>query len=107
MFKPKIDGVIEGVKYTPEGDIDYVRGYERRDMAYSDVVILERDQLIQRLKDGKRFFTGHRQQYLGSSFETKLRIELQDRGGKTIIRTGDSEPDHDQPQDFLEGVPIF
>lgn len=103
MFKNKIDGIVEGVKYSPDGKIEYVRAYLRRDMAYSDVIILQRDELIHRLDSGEKIFTGKRKKFLGSSFDTHHQIQLIDVQGDRMIQAGETG----QTRDYLEGVPIF
>lgn len=102
MFRRKIDGVIEAVRYTPEGPIEWVRFYERRDMAYSDVLILQREELLERLEAGQLFYTGKRKQYLGNAFETNRKVITKEKNGGKIILTEESEEDHDH----LEGVPL-
>lgn len=102
MFRRKIDGVIEAVRYTPEGDIDWVRFYERRDMAYSDVLILDRDGLLERLDKGQLFYTGKRKQYQGNSFNTAKKVITKEVNGRTVILTEGADAEQDQ----LEGVPL-
>lgn len=102
MFRRKIDGVIEAVRYTPDGPIDWVRFYERRDMAYSDVLILNRDELLKRLDAGLLFYTGKRKQYQGNAFETERKVITKEKNGERIILTEGA----DAEQDHLEGVPL-
>ncbi|MDP1779148.1 MAG: hypothetical protein Q8K73_02630, partial [Anaerolineales bacterium] len=47
----KIDGVIEAVRYK-NGQITWVRAYERRGATFSDRVLLDRKTLLQRLQKG-------------------------------------------------------
>jgi hypothetical protein len=103
IFKKKVDGVIEGVKYGEGKHIDWVRVYQRRDMAYTDVIILPREELIKELESGKHYKTGQRIKYQGSSFETDLEVILNKVEDATYIQAGEV----DQPEDHLEGVPIF
>lgn len=46
MFKNKIGRFVERVNYASEGNIEYVRAYLWKDMVYTDVVILQREDLI-------------------------------------------------------------
>lgn len=103
MAKTKFDGIVEAVRYTPDGQIDWVRVYERRGAAFSDHVILQRQALIERLKTGKRFATGKRIEYHAGSFETGQTLRLVQRGGREIIATGEPK----DGQDYLAGVPII
>jgi len=98
---PKIDGVIEAVRYKG-GRIDIVRAYERRGPTFSDWVLLDRKTLIDRLQTGKRFITGQRKEYLASTFTFGKPVSLEGQNGKQVVTTslqGD--------QDLLEGVPAF
>lgn len=101
MFRRKIDGVIEAVRYTEKDAIDWVRFYESRGMAYSDVLTLDRDKLIGRLRSGELFYTGKRKQYLGNTFDTDKKVILKDQNKRTIVLTEGSNADHDH----LAGVP--
>jgi hypothetical protein len=69
MDPRKIDGVIEAVQYTNRGELAVVRAYERHGVVWSDHVLLQREELLKRLIQGKRFAVGKRKLYLGSVFE--------------------------------------
>ena len=58
MAPKKPDGVIEAVRYTPDGKISLVRVYERLGATFADRILLTREQFVQRIKAGKHFFTG-------------------------------------------------
>jgi uncharacterized protein YjhX (UPF0386 family) len=97
----KFDGVIEAVRYK-NGKIELVRCYERRGATFTDRVLLDRKTLLERLKAGKRFVTGQRREYLGSTFEVGKPVHAAGRDAKQVVTTlSDSE------QDELEGVPAF
>ncbi len=70
----KLDGVIEAVRYTPDGKIDMVRAYERRGAIYSDYLLIRRAALVEKLKAGKRFTTGTRREFLASTFDVTAEI---------------------------------
>ena len=97
----KFDGVIVAARYQG-GRIEVVRAYERRGATFSDWVLLDRGALVRKLKDGKRFVTGHRKEYLASTFEVKKPVNLIGRDGSQVLTTL-TEGDEDR----LEGVPIF
>jgi hypothetical protein len=99
MARLKLDGVIEAVRYQPGGKIGIVRAYERRGLVWSDRVLLERKELVERLEAGKRFMTGARQQYLGAVFETDQAVRL---AQGSVVTDGQAAG-----QDSLDGVPIF
>ena len=99
MTSRKVDGIIEAVRYTPGGKIAVVRVYERHGVVWSDHILIGRQELSERLRDGKRFVIGERKTYLGSMFNTGDTVcQLQD----FIVTEGQAGA-----RDFLNGVPIF
>jgi hypothetical protein len=99
MTSKKVDGIIEAVRYTPGGKIAVVRVYERHGVVWSDHILIGRQELSERLKDGKRFVIGERKTYLGSMFNTGDTVcQLQD----FIVTEGQAGV-----RDLLNGVPIF
>jgi hypothetical protein len=99
MPRKKIDGIIEAVHYLPDGKIDTVRAYERRGFIWSDHILLNRAELVERLKKGEKFATGQRTRYLGSWLETGPIV----RFDRNIVSTVGQEG----TRDLLTGVPIF
>ena len=102
MADKKFDGIVEAVHYARNGQIDFVRAYERRGVTFSDRVLLDRKTLLERLKAHKRFVTGQRTQRLASTFESGRDIQLVERGGKEFVSTH-AEASGDE----LEGVPVI
>jgi hypothetical protein len=99
----KIDGVIEAVRYNPDGQIALVRAYERRGVTYSDRVLLDRKTLLERLKAGKNFITGQRKEFLASTFEPGKTVKAVSQNGNEILTTREDASHHDE----LEGTPAF
>jgi hypothetical protein len=99
----KFDGVIEAVRYNPDGQIALARGYELRGVTYSDRVLFDRDTLLKRLKDGKNFTIGQRKEFLGSTFEFGKTVKALSKDGKDFLTTRDDVPDRDE----LEETPAF
>ena len=97
----KFDVVIEAVRYKG-GKIEMVRGYERRGPTFSDRVLLDRKTVLERLKDGKKFVTGQRKEFLASTFEVGKPVKLVGQDGKQVVTT---LPEGNR--DELEGVPSF
>ena len=102
MANKKFDGVIEAVRYTRNGQIDFVRAYERRGVTFSDRVLLDRKTLLERLKARKRFVTGARKELLASTFDGMRDILLVQRDGREFVSTR-----ADASGDELEGVPVM
>ena len=103
MAKPNYDGVIEAVHYRPDGQVDWVRAFERRGPTWSDYVILKRDTLVQKLKAGKKFVAGRRIPQLAGTFEVFAPVRLAADGGQEVLVTGEQNA----RQDRLEGVPFL
>jgi hypothetical protein len=97
----KFDGVVEAVHYK-DGRIEVVRAFERRGAAFSDRVLIERHELLERLKKGKKFVTGHRKVLLAGTFEQGKPLQIVNHDGKEFVSTRDGV-DHDE----LEQVPVF
>jgi hypothetical protein len=97
----KVDGVVEAVHYQ-DGQILNVRAYERRDTTFSDYILINRKDLIERIKKGKKFLVGTRKEFMASTFELGKPVQVLTRNGKEIISTS-TEADHDE----LESTPVF
>ena len=103
MAKVKFDGVVEAVHYQPDGQVAWVRAYERRGATFSDHVLIDRQNLIQRLKRGKRFVVGQRIPYLASTFEVSTSVQVVQVDGKELLAT----PGAQSGRDTLAGVPVI
>ena len=97
----KIDGIIEAVRFK-NGHINLVRAYEKRDASYSDWKLIERKDLLERIKSGERFLIGSRKEFLAGTFEKGKEVKVVSNDGKEFITTRDAT-DHDE----LEGAPYF
>ena len=98
----KLDGVIEAVHYK-NGQITVVRAFERRGASFSDRVLLDRKELLERLKKGQKYVIGKRKEFLASTFDVEEKpVQVLNRDGKEIISTR-AEADHDE----LEQAPVF
>jgi hypothetical protein len=99
MSQKKLDGIIESVRFNSQGRISCVRAYLRRGVVWSDRVILDRQELADRLTQGKRFATGERTLYKGSVFKTNLMVN---QVAGAILTAGQTSAG-----DLLSGVPVF
>lgn len=98
----KFDGVIEAVRYK-NGQIAVVRAFERRGSSFSDRVLLDRKEFLERLKKGQTYLVGKRREFLASTFEVQDKpVQVLERDGREIIST---RPD--AGQDELEQAPVF
>jgi hypothetical protein len=103
MADKKYDGVVEAVHYSPDGRVEWVRAYLRRGAAWSDRVILQRDQLVREIKAGKKFMVGQRVVYMAGTFEVSSPIKLNGQEGSEVLNSTLKPADGD----CLEGVPIL
>jgi hypothetical protein len=101
MAKAKFDGVVEGVRYLPDGQVAWVRAYLRRGPAFTDRILLDRKTLVDDLKSGKRYLAGQRVQYMAGTFETSQPLHVLQADGHEVLVTGDLQVE----KDCLEGVP--
>ena len=98
----KFDGVIEAVRYK-DGQIDIVRTFERRGAAFTDRIMLDRKEFLDRLKKGKKYLVGKRKEFLAGSFDVREElVQVLNRDGRDIISTR-AGADHDE----LEQAPVF
>ncbi len=103
MSAQKIDGIIETVRYDPEGKISQVRVYERRGSSFSDLTLLSRESLIQKIRTGKKFYVGKRIPLQASTFELGNPVRIAGRSGFEVVVTGSGRDIHDD----LPEVPLF
>jgi hypothetical protein len=99
MSRRKMNGIVEAIHYTSDGRIDLVRIYECLGPAWSDYKLINRQQLLEKLKSGSKIFTGRRQSHLGGVFDTWDKVQL--AAGNIV--SGDPSSGHDH----LSNVPIF
>lgn len=103
MAKAKYDGVIEAVRYQPEGRIEWVRAYVRRGPIFSDRLLVDRKTLVEQLKAGKNYMVGRRIPLMASTFEVTKPVYLLVKDGQEMLVTGDDGSSRDR----LENVPIL
>ena len=103
MGRQKYDGVIEAVRYAPDGRLTIARVYERRGSTFSDCVLLSRAELIRKLKAGQVFMMGKRLEYLGGTFEVTIPVKMAGNPGKEVLFTTKITNDCDD----LQGAPLF
>jgi len=103
MADKKFDGVVEAVHYGPDGKIDWVRAYLRRGPAWSDRVIIRRQELINEIKAGKTLVIGKRIDFMGGTFDVCDPIQVKGSDGQEVLVTSNSS----QNGDHLEGAGII
>jgi len=103
MAKVKYDGVVEAAHFKLDGQLDWVRVYERRGAIFTDRIVLGRDAFARQLKAGKRYMVGERILNLGGKFNVTQPVRLFNPDGKQVIVVGDIQATKDE----LTGVPIL
>ncbi len=104
MSKMKFDGVLEAAHFDSQGQLVWVRVYERRYAAFTDRVILSREEFIKQLTAGKRYMLGERVLNLGGIFNVSQPVHLFQTDGKELIVVGNS---HATTRDELSNVPVI
>lgn len=103
MAKQKFDGVIDAVHYNPDGQVKWVRAYLRRGATFTDNLLIQRQDLVEEIWSGKKFFAGKRIPLLASTFEISAPVRLVESNGNPILLVSEK----DAPQDHLENVPVI
>jgi hypothetical protein len=103
MAKINYDGVVEAAHRKPDGQLDWVRVYERRGAVFSERIILNRETFIRQLKNGKRYMVGERILNLGGTFNISKPVHLSSQDGNQVIVVGDIHASKDE----LNDVPII
>lgn len=97
----KFDGIIEAVHFK-NGQIATARIYERRGASFSDRILIDRRNLLERIKSGNKFMTGSRREFLGGEFEVGKPVLVVSRDGREFLSTREGAD-----RDELEQVPVF
>ena len=103
MARSKVDGIVEAVRYGPDGQVEIVRVYERRGPTWSDRMLLTRQELIERLKSGQKFVIGQRMKLLGGTFETGPAVRLSGPSDWPVLVTDQNRSERDD----LHGGPLI
>ncbi len=103
MAKIKYDGVLEAAHYKADGKLEWVRVYLRMGAAFTDRIILSRQEFINQLKAGKRFVLGERIANLGGVFNISKPVHLLERDHAPVIVVGEKAASEDD----LTEVPII
>lgn len=103
MAQKKFDALVEVVRYHPSGLIDCVRVYERRGPTFTDRILLDRETLLDRMKQGKKFVSGKRIPYMSSTFEVDESLKINKTAKGEFITAGITVDNRDE----LKGTPLF
>lgn len=97
----RVDGIVDAVRFSNEGEIEFVRVYKRRGAVFSDRILLSRGELIDQLRKRKRYFTGTRKPLMGTTFAVGEAVKLSGKKEATRVIVGNAASESDS----LPGVP--
>jgi hypothetical protein len=103
MAKPVADGVVEAIRFGDDHNISLARVYVRHGGVFTDCKLYTREQLIEAIQSGKKFFSGSRKPYFASSFFLNQPLTLHEQNGNPFIGVNTSNSPHDDP----EVAPLF
>ncbi len=111
IARKKFDTILLAVRYEPQaGRLAMARGIERRGAVWTDLKLLDRQTLLQRLQQGHRIATG-RQAELAGDLEITGSVRLdQANGDRMVLRAGAAPSVADRATDLLAddlGLPEF
>jgi hypothetical protein len=103
MAKKKFDAILAAVRVGEDGQVQLARIFERYGVVFSDHFLVDRDDLIKRIKGGQKIQTGKRQYKMGSVFDTGEDVRVISSKGKEVLVVGSGEAE----KDHLQSVPRF
>jgi hypothetical protein len=93
--KAKVDLLITAARYDPQsGKVAMVKGHEPKGVVWTDVLLLPREELLRRRRNGDRVAFG-RHIDLASDFELEGMIRLEKSDGREVMlaegKSGDTD----------------
>jgi hypothetical protein len=99
----KADMVVVAARYDPaDGRLLRAQAYERRGAVWTDLVLLDRDELLARLRSRRRVYSGAVEPGIPGNFSVRGRLRLQEANGRAVLALETSPTGNDEL-----GVPIF
>lgn len=99
----KFDYLVEAAHYAPDGNLLWVRAYERRGPTFSDHKLLTRAALLDLLRSGKKAVFGARVEFEASTFTVRDEITLTGQGDAArLTLAGNTSGGRE-----LQGVPVL
>ncbi|OJX40572.1 MAG: hypothetical protein BGO78_06200 [Chloroflexi bacterium 44-23] len=103
MPKKEYDAVLEAIRVDENNQLSLARIYKKHGAIWSDLFVVDREELIKRMKAGQRFVLGTRIHQLGSTFDTGKPLYLASFEENGFIRL---DQEHISA-DYLPTVPRF
>jgi len=102
ITRKPVDLVLVAARFAGDTSLlSWAQAYERRGPIWTDILLLDREQLISRLRAKKRVFTG-RPRELSGDFDVISPVRLMQAAGTSVLRADG----RDAPGDDL-GLPLF
>ncbi len=99
----KADMVVVAARYdAADGRLLRAQAYQRRGAVWSDLVLVDRDDLLERLQLRRRVYAGAVDPGLPGDFSVRGRLRLQEGNGRAVVTLGTAPNGRDEL-----GVPIF
>jgi hypothetical protein len=96
-----LDVVVVAARYAPDQSLATAQAYERRGPVWTDLVLLDRRTLIERLRSGKKVGVGQPLAVPGD-FAVRTRLVLGRENGHEVLRAAGTGSNGDDL-----GVPLF
>ncbi len=103
MAKNEYNAVLEAIRLDENNQLSLARMYEKHGAVWSDHFLVNRNELVKRMKGGQSFVLGSRIYKMGSSFETGQPVYLAIFDDYGFIRL---DQEHISA-DYLKGIPRF
>jgi len=103
MKRNKVDLIIEAVHHKRNGQIDFVRGYQKRGATYSDCFLVKRQELVDMITKGMKVSIGQRVILMGSTFSELTPVRVVIINDKATLMTSRSIAERKE----LTEVPIL
>jgi hypothetical protein len=103
MAQIKFDYLVEAMHYSPTGELEKIRLYERRGPSFSDRIIINRDELIHYLVAGKKVAAGNRVSLMASTFNQTGEIQISGSKEDPVLVMGGEIAS----KDSLSGIPVY
>jgi hypothetical protein len=99
----KVDVVIVAARYDmASGRLAQAQAYERRGAVWTDVLLLDREALMARLRARRKVYAGAPKAEVPGDFTVRGEIHLQGTNGRAWLALGNTRVERDEL-----GVPVF
>jgi len=97
------DTVVVAARYGPQaGELLLAQAYERRGVVWTDVILLDRDDLLARVRSRRRIYAGEVRPDIPGAFTVHGRLQMVHDGARTYLTLGKGTARGDDL-----GVPLF